>query len=183
LKEKKIQDDKTAIYIIDSSAVLSGKPLPLDQQICWTSEEIANEFSIGGPSYRMFQYLLEKGLELHNPTEESKKIVLEIVERMGEGLRLSSADQAILALAVDVKRVTQNKAIILTDDYSIQNIASILNIEFQSISQSGITKTFKWIRRCRGCGRILTNNESDCKICGSPARFVVDKQVKQKRKK
>ncbi len=183
MKEKKTQDDETAIYIIDSSAVLSGKPLPLDQQQCWTAEEITKEFSVGGSSYRMFQYLLEKGLKLHCPTEESKKIVQEIVKRMGEELRLSSADRAILALAVDVKRVKQGKAIILTDDYSIQNIASLLNIEFQSISQSGITKTFKWIRRCRGCGRSLTNNESDCRICGSPARFVVDKQVKQKRKK
>lgn len=183
LTEKKKQYDEAVIYIIDSSAVLSGKPLPLDQEQCWTAEEISNEFSVGGSSYRMFQYLREKGLSLHHPTEESKKMIHDTIKRMGEGFRLSSADQAILALAVDVRNVEKKKAIILTDDYSIQNIASVLNIAFQPILQTGITKTFKWIRRCRGCGRILSNDESDCKICGSPARFVVDKQITQKHKK
>jgi UPF0271 protein len=183
LTERKKQYDESVIYIIDSSAVLSGKPLPLDQQQCWTAEEISNEFSVGGSSYRMFQYLREKGLSLHRPTEESKKIVNATIKQMGESLRLSSADQAILALAVDVMHTEKKKAIILTDDYSIQNLASVLNITFQTVSQTGITKTFKWTRRCSGCGRKLKNDESDCKICGSPARFVVDKQVKQKYKK
>jgi len=179
--EKKKKDPPT-IFIIDTSAILSGKPLPVDQQPCWTVEEIADEFSSGGSSWRMFQYLLEKGLNLHRPSKEAKQQVTEIISTMGETQRLSKADQAVLALAVDAKSNKKEKIIILTDDYSIQNIASVLNIQFQSLSQKGITKTFKWIRRCRGCGRVLSSDEKICPICGSTAKFVVDKQSKKNKK-
>jgi endoribonuclease Nob1 len=171
------------VYIIDSSAILSGKPLPIDQQDCRTVEEIADEFSVGGSSYRMFQYLCEKGLSLHRPSDSSKKKVQTITEKMGESLRLSSADKAVLALAVDVESIAEKKAVILTDDYSIQNIANVLKICFQPISQTGITKTFKWNRCCRGCGRLLSNEEMVCPICGSSAKFVVNKKAKNKKKK
>lgn len=141
-------------------------------------EEIAEEFSVGGASYRMFQYLREKGLTLHRPSDRAKKKIQLAIERMGESLRLSVADKSVLALAVDVESVAGKKAVILTDDYSIQNIASVLEISFQPISQTGITKTFKWIRRCRGCGRLLSHKETVCPICGSTAKFVVDKKAK-----
>jgi len=168
----------TTIYIIDTSAVLSGKPLPVDQQECWTVEEINAEFSEGGSSWRMFQYLLEKGLSLHRPSDSAIKKVKSIIQKMGETKRLSIADQSVLALAIDVKNMMK-KPVILTDDYSIQNIASVLKVQFQSISQKGITKTFKWIRRCRGCGRVLSADESICPICGSTAKYVVDKSAKK----
>jgi len=178
---KKTQNDKIVVFLIDSSAILSGKPLPVDQELCWTVEEIASEFSEGGPSWRMFQYLREKGLSIRQPTEQAKKIIVETMKRLGENLRLSIADQMVLALAVDVSNEKDKKPVLLSDDYSIQNIASVLDISVQSISQKGITKTFKWIRRCRGCGRILSPEESVCKICGSTAKFVVDKSMKKKK--
>ncbi|MBS3778136.1 MAG: NOB1 family endonuclease [Candidatus Thermoplasmatota archaeon] len=166
------------IYIIDTSAVLSGKPLPVDQQECWTVEEIDAEFSKGGSSWRMFQYLREKGLSLHRPSDSSIKKVRSIIQKMGETKRLSTADQSVLALAVDIKKM-KKKAVILTDDYSIQNIASVLDVAFQPVSQRGITKTFKWIRRCQGCRRVLSADESICPICGSTAKYVVDKSTKK----
>jgi UPF0271 protein len=179
--KKRPQKDQSIVFIIDSSAILSGKPLPVDQQCCWTVDEIASEFSEGGSSWRMFQYLKEKGLSIRKPSNEAKKMVNETINKLGETLRLSNADQSVLALAVDVSFDKEKKPVILTDDYSIQNIASVLDIEIQSISQKGITKTFKWIRRCRGCGRILLPDESVCKICGSTAKFVVDKTIKKKK--
>jgi len=168
--------DSPRIYIIDTSAILSGKPLPVDQQDFWTVEEVAEEFSPGGSSYRMFQYLREKGLSLHRPSKNAKRKVNQIIQKLGENLRLSSADRAVLSLAVDVDLMENVHAVILTDDYSIQNIASVLKIEFQPISQKGITKTLKWIRRCQGCKRVLSSDESVCPICGSNAQFVVDKK-------
>ena len=179
---EKRNTDQSIIYIIDTSAVLSGKPLPVDQHQCLTVEEIADEFSPGGSSWRMFQYLIEKGLSIHRPSSEAKNQVNQVVKKMGETHRLSKADMSVLALAFEIKTEKKEKAIILTDDYSIQNIASILHISTQSISQKGITKTFKWIRRCRGCGRVLSQDETICPICGSTAKFVVDKKTKKTKK-
>lgn len=128
----------------------------------------------------MFQYLQEKGLTLHRPSEKAKAKIRQVVNKMGEKKRLSLADQEVLALALDVNAMKEKKPIILTDDYSIQNIASVLKISYQPVSQKGITKTFKWIRRCRGCGRKLTDQEEECPICGSTAKYVVDKEKKNK---
>lgn len=174
--------NQSIVYLIDSSVLLSGKPFPLDEEECWTVEEIAKEFSPGGASFRNFVYLKEKGLRIHQPSEQAKKKVALIIEKMGEKNRLSAADQAILALAVDVNDSFQKQAVILTDDYSIQNIASVLHIKIQGISQRGITKTFKWNRRCNGCGRLVSKNESTCLICGSDTRYVVDNSPSQSKK-
>lgn len=131
----------------------------------------------------MFQYLREKGLQLHRPSNKALEKIQHAIEQMGEKKRLSTADQSVLALAFDLNETEGKKAIILSDDYSIQNIASVLHIHFQSVSQKGITKTFKWIRRCRGCGRKLSEEETECPICGSSAKFVVDKQCRKKHTK
>ncbi|MEM4509064.1 MAG: ribonuclease VapC, partial [Archaeoglobaceae archaeon] len=57
-----------------------------------------------------------------------------------------------------------NEVVLVTDDYSIQNVAMALGIEFESVIHPRISKGFKWVRICRGCGRKV---ESDvCPICG-----------------
>lgn len=87
--------------------------------------------------------------------------------------RLSNADKEILALALDINREDGKEAIILTDDYSIQNMAHVLNIKFENINQLGITKRFKWIYQCRGCGKKFKENIKTCPICGARTKNII----------
>ena len=71
------------------------------------------------------------------------------------------------------KKIERINVSILTDDYSIQNVANELGIHFETMSQSGITKKFKWIYRCRGCGKKFKENISICPICGASTKNVI----------
>lgn len=88
-----------------------------------------------------------------------------------------------MALALDLSENDNNDVMILTDDYSIQNVASELKIKFETISQSGITKRFKWIYQCRGCGKKFKENISICPICGARTRDTISNKKSLRRRK
>ena len=157
---------KTKVFIIDTSAILSGKPINIVGDMVTTSS-VSDEFSPGGRSYRSFQFLVEKGLTVMFPSKESVNEINRISIEIGEENRLSKADKDILALSLDFLKVDDKEVIILTDDYSIQNIAIVLKIKFESINQIGITKKFKWSYRCQGCGKKFKEHINICPICGA----------------
>ena len=155
------------VFIIDTSAILSGKPIDLGDATMITATAASEELKPGGRDYRTFQFLLEKGLSIKNPSKESIDAIQKTAEETGDFNRLSVADIEILALALDIDKDGDANAIILTDDYSIQNVASTLNIEYKSISQKGITKNFKWQYRCPGCKKQFKETVKICPICGT----------------
>ena len=161
---------KTKVFIIDTSVILSGKPINLENAKFVTTPAISKEFSPGGRDYRNFQFLLEKGLDIHSPSQESIDKIKEASKETGDINRLSVADIEILALAIDINRDNSKEAIILTDDYSIQNVAYTLKIKFQNFSQKRITKKFKWLCRCPGCGKRFSESIKICPICGTATK-------------
>ena len=163
--------NKTKIFIIDTSAILSGKPINLDDVKIVTTPSISGELRPGGRVYQSFQFLIEKGLFFKKPSKESVDKVNIAINKTGDINRLSKTDIEILALALDFEK--ENEPIILTDDYSIQNVAHFLKIKFETISQSGIIKRFKWTCRCRGCGKKFKENIKICPICGTETRTVI----------
>ena len=97
-------------------------------------------------------------------------MIKDISKETGDIGRLSSADIEILALAVDINKDVNKEATILTDDYSIQNVAHTLDIKFQNVSQKRITKKFKWVCRCPGCGKTFSESIKICPICGTTTK-------------
>ncbi|MDH7516837.1 MAG: nucleic acid-binding protein [Candidatus Thermoplasmatota archaeon] len=166
------QQKKLTFYILDTSVILSGKTINLDAGML-TTPGVTKEFSTGGKDYRNFQFLLEKGLKIQDPTKESIKKIDEISLKTGDKKRLSDVDKEILALALDLNK--NDEAVILTDDYSIQNVAQTLKIKFETISQKGITKKFKWTYQCRGCGKKFKENINTCPICGSSIKHTISR--------
>ena len=57
---------------------------------------------------------------------------------------LSEADKQVLALALELKG-SGLTPLIVTDDYSIQNVANKIGVEFTSLMTFGIKFRFKWI--------------------------------------
>lgn len=167
------------VFILDTSAFLSGKPLDFENAIFITTYLIDEEITKGGKDHQNLLFLKEKGLILKKASVESKNEIEKVSKKSGDFERLSEFDREILALALDEVK-DRKVVVILTDDYSIQNVATYLKIKFQSISQKGITKKFKWISRCQGCGKKFKDNISVCPICGSDTKKVVknSKEIK-----
>ncbi len=171
---------KKQLFIIDTSAILSGKPINFTGENMVTTSSVSDEFKPGGKDYRTFQFLKEKGLLVKLPSKESILKIKKSAEETGDMDRLSSADIEILALAMDVNNEKSREAVILTDDYSIQNVANSLNIKFQSISQRGITKKFKWLCRCPGCGKQFKESIKICPICGTETKISIGNKYQMK---
>jgi len=164
---------KSMVFIIDTSAILSGKPINLDNAIMITTSSVSDELKPGGRDYQALQFLMEKGLSINSPSKGSIDKIKTISDKTGDLDRLSEADMSVLALALDINTDDNKEVVILTDDYSIQNVAHTLNIKFESISQRGITKRFIWSRRCLGCGKNFKENLKTCPICGSATKGIV----------
>jgi len=162
---------KIKVFIIDSSAIFSGKPINIEDCKIFTTTSVSNEFQPGGRDFQNFQFMLEKGLMIQNPTKKSIEKITEVSKKTGDYERLSIADKEILALSLDKNDIYE--VIILTDDYSIQNLANNLNIKYESISQEGIKKRFKWTYICQGCKKKFKENKKTCPICGSETKKVV----------
>jgi len=167
--------DKKKIFIVDTSAILSGKTLSFDNAQLITTTNIEKEIKPGGRDHQNYIFLKEKCLILKTPSKDSLKKIKETLEKTGDINRLSLFDIEILAIALDENKQKNVEVVILTDDYSIQNVATYIKIKFKSINQDGITKKFKWISRCRGCGKKFKYNINICPICGSDTKKIVIK--------
>ena len=158
---------KKQVFIIDTSAILSGKPIRFNNVKIVTTPAVSNELNPGGRDFRIFELLKETGLAIHAPSKEAIIHVKKTAQETGDNTRLSLADIEIVALAIDINNEPDQEATILTDDYSIQNVASTLHIQFQAFSQNGITKKFKWVSRCPGCEKQFNKITKICPICGT----------------
>jgi UPF0271 protein len=161
---------KKKVFIIDTSAILSGKPIAIHDAALVTPPGISNELNPGGRDFRIFEFLKETGLTVQAPSKEAIRSVQITAQETGDDRRLSNADIEIVALALDINKKHDHEAIILSDDYSIQNVASTLGLQFQGFLQKEITKKFKWVSRCPGCGKQFNEIKKICPICGTTTK-------------
>jgi len=171
-----ISKKKSKTFVLDTSAVLSGKTINLENAEMATTLSVSKELKPGGRDYQTFQFLKEKGLVIDSPSKESLEKVKNTALETGDSYRLSTTDKELLALALDINNNKEKEAVIITDDYSIQNIAYVLNIKYESISQSGITKKFKWTYQCLGCGKKFKENIKTCPICGADIKNIISRR-------
>lgn len=94
--------------------------------------------------------------------------VREASRRVGDVRYLSEADLQVLALALELKSRGLNP-LIVTDDYSIQNVANQVGVNFTSLMTYGIRFRFNWILYCPACHRKYSSNYrfKFCEVCGT----------------
>ena len=140
------------MHVLDASAIILRKAV-YDDMI--TVPEIIQE--IKDENSRL--YLDVVNIRVEEAKEEFVMTVIDAAKKTGDIERLSDADIRLIAKALEVDGT------VVTDDYSIQNVAGKLGIKYENVMQKGIEKEFKWIRVCRGCRRIT--ERKICEVCGS----------------
>ena len=146
-------------YVLDTSALFSMQDLP-PGEVFVTAGVIAELRKYEDPRLRFWEDLLH----VSSPSPASLDKVRKEASRTGDDARLSPTDMEVLALALDLK------AELLTDDYSIQNLARVMGVRYRGVGMKEIKEVVRWKYRCTGCRKEWDENHPDCPICGSPLR-------------
>jgi UPF0271 protein len=150
-------DDKT--YVLDATAIRSGM-MPRADIDLYTTPGVIEELKRGRIA-KDVDTLSSISLRVVPPARELSAHVRDAAKGTGDAGRLSDTDVELLALALEMS------GILVTDDYSIQNMAEVLGIEYVKGVEKGISEVYQWEYRCSGCGRRFSDSKVDCPICGS----------------
>jgi UPF0271 protein len=157
------------IIVLDTSAFIAGfEPLSI-QGMQYSVPEVKNELAVNSLPWTRLNTAVENGkLKVRTPKAEYSERVKTSSKAVGDLLFLSEADKQVLALALELKEEGY-KPQIVTDDYSIQNVANQLGIEFASLMTFGIRYRFHWTLYCPACHHKYPADyqSKHCEICGT----------------
>ena len=107
-------------------------------------------------------------LTVRSPKNSVFQEIQEASRKVGDVRYLSEADLQVLALALELKGRGLSP-LIVTDDYSIQNVANKIDVKFTSLMTFGIKFRFKWILYCPACFRKYPSDYKFkiCEVCGT----------------
>jgi UPF0271 protein len=160
------------VLVLDSSAFIMGyDPFSIKQKQ-FTTPAIGGELRIENVIWLRFTMACETGtLELLSPSPNAMKAVKERARSTGDLGRLSDVDVEVLAVAEELRQ-RGFSPILISDDYSIQNVADLLGLEYTSLSTLGIRHRFRWVQYCPACHRKYPSSSSikTCVVCGTPLK-------------
>jgi UPF0271 protein len=157
------------VIVLDTSAFLAGfDPFSLGAEQV-TVPKVEEEIRRNSMSRVRFETAIESGrLKVKAPSEEFSNKVKASASKVGDSFLLSETDMQLLALASELKAAGYIPQIV-TDDYSIQNVATQMEIEFLALATFGIKRLLEWIRYCPACHREYPVNCTfkECQVCGT----------------
>jgi len=155
--------------VLDTSAFLAGyDPFSVsDEQVTVpkVEEEILRNYMIK----MRFQTALESGkVKVRAPTQEAAAKARISASKAGDYHKLSETDLELLSLALQLKS-EGNSPRIVSDDYSIQNVAKQLGIDFSALATFGIKRQLEWVRYCPACFKQYPAESKfkECQVCGT----------------
>jgi endoribonuclease Nob1 len=157
------------IIVLDTSAFVAGfDPFSISTEqvtVPKVEEEIKRNSMV---KMRLETAIESAKVKVVVPTEAALSAAQAAAGKVGDVSKLSEADMELLALAIQLKNDGCTPQIV-TDDYSIQNVAKKLGIEFLALATFGIKRLLEWVRYCPACHKEYASNSKtkDCQICGT----------------
>jgi len=155
--------------VLDTSAFLAGfDPFSVREKQA-TVPKVQEEIKNRSMTWLRFKTAVENGkLKVKTPSEESLNKTKTASIMVGDSFFLSETDTQLLALALELKEAGYNPQIV-SDDYSIQNVAAKMGVEFASLATFGIHRLLEWVRYCPACHREYPADykATKCTVCGT----------------
>lgn len=166
------------MIILDTTAFYAGIPFQSSDQFVTTELVYEEVYRIPTLNKKIVPLVETRRIIITNPEQEYVTITKQTAIKT-EGIKTpSNADLSIIALALQQKEKGK-EAIIITDDYAVQNIATNMKINIKTAMYKEIKNSGKWLVYCPGCGKSMnkkmklskTNTKhSNCDICGTELR-------------
>jgi UPF0271 protein len=155
--------------VLDTSAFVAGfDPFASAEELV-TVPAVEEEIRRNSMVKMRFEAAVESGkVKVQAPSLKSLDAAEASASKVGDAYKLSVADMQLLALALQLKAEGYSPQIV-TDDYSIQNVATKLGIAFSSRSTYGIKRMLEWIRYCPACHKQYPGDSKlkECQVCGT----------------
>jgi UPF0271 protein len=175
------------IFILDATALISGLDPNVIDRTLWTVAEVIDEIKDSQSKFRIEMAIENKMIKIGQPSATTITKIQTTAEKSGDIVVLSDTDIKVLSLALELKEAG-HEVVILTDDYSIQNVASRLKIESKAYTTAGIRYEIKWELYCPSCFHSIEMRNTKrkqvfCEICGSKMkRRPYDRKFKERKK-
>ncbi len=141
--------------------VHSLQDFPIHSKQILISERCVKE--IKSSLSKTFWSLVKNRVSIISPTNNGLSKARSAAQSLGE-YKLSEADISALALAMDH---ISDDPVLISDDYSVQNVAKSLNIKTKTSKQKKKVKIREYYYICKACGHNNGKNGDECDVCGS----------------
>ncbi len=156
------------VIVLDTSAFIAGYEVSSDGEN-YTTPSVKGELEESGLPHLRLEAAIETGrIKIMEPEERYLNQVRVIAAELGEIGELSEADIDVLSLGLQFKDLGR-RPLIISDDYSLQNIAEMIGLDYRSMTTQGIKRRIRWEIYCPGCREVFQNLRPNalCPICGT----------------
>ncbi|MBN1160090.1 MAG: hypothetical protein JXA43_02530 [Candidatus Diapherotrites archaeon] len=154
------------IYILDSAAFMNLGSFGFEEEAYIITRLVEAELK----DSQSKQYLdsgKESGkIKLQDPLPEYMEKAKSAAKESTDYPDLSEADFSVIALAIQFKEENIEYQL-LTDDYSVQNVAEHIGLNYDSLAHEKIKEKITWVWRCPKCRKTYQRNTDtrDCPDC------------------
>lgn len=154
-------------YVLDASAFMIGG-IEFGTDAFYTTESVINEVNATIIQKSRVDGLVASNLlKIVSPESKYLDLVKNRSVELGESINLSNTDVEIIALALELMTKGHDVTIV-SDDYSVQNVATSFGLKWMGIKYSGISRLIRWKMICNLC-KYESNDtkQATCPRCGA----------------
>jgi len=169
------------VIVLDTSAFVAGfDSFSLNAEQV-TVPKVEEEIRRKSMIKMRLEMAIESGkLKVKAPTEEFQVKAESFGNKVGDSSKLSETDKQLLALTLELKAAGYMPQLV-TDDYSIQNVATKMGVDFLSLATLGIKRLLEWIKYCPACYKeyAASSKFKECQVCGTELKRKPKRQTKE----
>jgi len=175
-KNNALNNNEDKILVLDTNIFLLGIDFNVINGQLYTVPGILDEIKVDryieknrNILNRIEYALSSKKLILVNPKKKYIEEVRKKAQKTGDLNVLSETDLNLIALTLELEKIKEKKVILYTNDYSMENVCSELNLEFSPIIKEGIKEKRNYEIYCPYCQEIYPTEDlgKKCERCGS----------------